>query len=82
MQINYLNHGGGSKDADKLIDEIVANLAEQLQGEMVVVLLFDNCAVGKNGEISAMRPRPARHAGGGRAPHRQRVRARRSEWVA
>ena len=31
VQINYLNHGGGSKDADKLIDEIIANLAEQLQ---------------------------------------------------
>jgi hypothetical protein len=52
VQINYLNHGGGSKDADKLIDEIVVNLAQQLQGEMVVVFMFDNCAIGKNDEIS------------------------------
>ena len=56
VQINYLSHGAGSKDADKLIDEIIANIAEQLQGEMVVVLVFDNCAVGKNAEISTKLP--------------------------
>ena len=27
-------------------------LCEQLQGEMVVVLIFDNCAVVKNDEIA------------------------------
>ena len=56
VQINFISHGGGSKDGDKLCDELVANLAQQLQGEMIVIFLFDNCAVGKNDEIATMLP--------------------------
>lgn len=56
VQINYLSLGSGSKDGDGLIDELIAMLAEQLQGEMVVVFLFDNCAVGKNGAVTAQLP--------------------------
>ena len=56
VQINYLSLGAGSKNADGIIDELVAMIGEQMQGEEVVVLLFDNCAVGKNGEVSTMLP--------------------------
>ena len=53
VQLNYLSLCGGSKDSDTLVDEIVCCLAERMQGEMTVVLLFDNCAVDKCGNISA-----------------------------
>ena len=52
VQLNYLACGSGALDADKQIDQIIAALAELLQGEMVVMLLFDNCGVGKNWEIA------------------------------
>ena len=63
VQLNYLSLGGGSKDSDTLVDEIVCCLAERMQGEMTVVLLFDNCAVGKCGKISAQLPEALKDRG-------------------
>lgn len=46
IQTNYLSWGAGSKKADNIIDEIIANVAEVVQGEMVLVFVFDRCALG------------------------------------
>ena len=46
IQTNYLSWGAGSKKADNIIDEIIANVAEVVQGEMVLVFVFDRCSLG------------------------------------
>ena len=56
LQMNYLSWGAGSKKADNIIDEIVACIAETIQGEMALVLVFDRCALGLCAKIATQLP--------------------------
>jgi len=56
LQMNYLSWGAGSKKADNIIDEIIACVAETIQGEMALVLVFDRCALGLCAKIATQLP--------------------------
>jgi hypothetical protein len=54
---SYLAEGGSlNKDSDAVMNDIIMNLLEKLNGERHIVLILDNCGINKNGKIAMMLP--------------------------